>query len=75
MTSSIHDSRKLSLWNLITTEPLYIIIPNIFIIRPVRFLFNYYIKPAKFLVIILPRNIWNKGNVDICMHQLVKIIN
>jgi hypothetical protein len=68
-----NDGRKSSLWNLITSEPLYIIIPNLFIIRPIRFLFNYYIKPAKFLVIILPRNIWKKGNIYV--HQLVKIRN
>jgi len=63
MNSSISDNKKSSLWTLITTKPLYVIIPNLFIIRPSRFLFNYYIKPAKFLVIILPRNIWNKGNI------------
>ncbi len=65
MNSSISDNKNSSLWTLITTKPLYIIIPNLFIIRPSRFLFNYYIKPAKFLVIILPRNIWQKGNISI----------
>jgi hypothetical protein len=73
MISSINDNKKLSLWNILPCEPLYIIIPNILFVRPIRFLFNYYIKPAKFLVIILPRNIWQKGNIS--MHQLVKIIN
>jgi hypothetical protein len=63
MNSSISDNKNSSLWTLITTKPLYIIIPNLFIIRPSRFLFNYYIKPAKFLVIILPRNIWKKGKI------------
>jgi hypothetical protein len=57
-----NDNNKLSLWNYLTCQPLYVIIPDIFIIRPIRFLFNYYIKPVKFLVLILPRNIWKKGN-------------
>lgn len=63
MYSSINDNRKLSIWNFITFEPLYVIIHNVFIVRPLRVLLNYYIKPAKFLVIVLPRNIWNKGNL------------
>lgn len=48
---------------MLTSEPLYVLIPNLFLIRPIRFLLNYYVKPAKFLVIVLPRNIWRKGNV------------
>jgi hypothetical protein len=77
MISTVNDNRKLSLWSILSSEPLYILIPDIFFIRPIRFLFNYYIKPAKFLVIILPRNIWQKGNIylSLTMHQLVKIIN
>ncbi|CAF2379989.1 unnamed protein product [Rotaria sp. Silwood2] len=68
MNLSISGNRRLSLWNFISFEPLYVIIPNIFIIRPIRILLNYYIKPAKFLVVILPRNIWNKvrRNETIC---------
>ncbi|CAF1674645.1 unnamed protein product, partial [Adineta ricciae] len=60
MTASINDDRKSVLWNLITSKPFYILLPNLFIVRPARFLLNYYIKPAKFLVIVLPRNIWQK---------------
>ncbi|CAF3363878.1 unnamed protein product [Rotaria sp. Silwood1] len=68
MNLSISGNRKLSLWNFISFEPLYVLIPNIFIIRPIRIILNYYVKPAKFLVIILPRNIWNKvrRNETIC---------
>jgi hypothetical protein len=63
MILTTNDNKKISFWNIFPSDPLYIIIPNIFLIRPIRFLFNYYIKPAKFLVIILPRNIWQKGNI------------
>ena len=59
----VGDHRRSSLWNMITCEPLYIIIPNLLIVRPSRLLFNYYIKPAKFLMIVLPRNIWRQGNI------------
>ena len=59
----VGDHRRSSLWNMITCEPLYIIIPNLLILRPSRLLFNYYIKPAKFLMIVLPRNIWRQGNI------------
>jgi hypothetical protein len=65
MIATIDDRRKLSVWNFLPSEPLYIILPNLFLIRPIRFLFNYYIKPVKFLVIILPRNIWQKGNTSL----------
>ena len=63
MNSTVADPRKCSLWTMLTSEPLYVLIPNLFLIRPIRFLLNYYVKPAKFLVIVLPRNIWRKGNV------------
>ncbi len=75
MISTVDDNRKFSLWNILPSEPFYILIPNIFIIRPIRFLFNYYIKPAKFLVIILPRNIWQKGNTSQCTSWLRLDIN
>ena len=65
MNSTTGEQKRFSLWNLICSEPLYVIIPNVFFIRPIRHLVNCYLKPAKFLVIILPRNIWQKGNVSI----------
>lgn len=67
--STMNDNKKLSLWNIFPSEPLYILIPNLFFIRPIRFIFNYYIKPAKFLVIILPRNIWQKGKSYIYIYR------
>lgn len=64
----VSDHKRPSLWNMIACEPLYIIIPNLLIVRPSRLLFNYYIKPAKFLMIVLPRNIWRqvRRNETIC---------
>lgn len=63
MNLSIHPNRQLSLWNFITIEPLCVIIPHVFLLRPLRFLFDSYIKSAKVLVILLPRSIWNKGKL------------
>ena len=67
------NKKKLSLWN---SESLYVVIPEIFIVRPIQFLLNSYLKPMKFLVLILPRKLWKKGNnyiPIICMGNRMKI--
>ena len=73
MISKMNENhRRFSLWDIVCYKPLYIILPNVFILRPLRYLLHYYIKPAKFLVIVLPRSIWQKGK-DRIVHKLATV--
>jgi hypothetical protein len=61
----VHDNRnKTSLWRFIISKPFDCLISELFPIRPIRYIFNCYVKSAKFLIITLPRNIWLRGNVN-----------